>query len=91
MTKIEDLEFKLIPSHPGIDSIQHAHHGEFGSITVLDRMTGYGYRDVETGFRDKSGKFWLASGDFNIRSYPSLTVEEAIEKIKNNANTCIGA
>jgi len=61
-------------------------------ITVLDRLTGYsGYiRDIETGYRDINNKFWLASGNFDIRDYPELTIVEAIEKIKKNSNTCTG-
>lgn len=61
-----------------------------GYISVLDRMTGFGYRDIETGYRDKDGLFWLASGNFDIREYPDYTVEEAIELIKVNANNCKG-
>lgn len=90
--KIKDLVFKeIVMSSP--DDFQWAHHGEFGSITILDRMTGYGYgvRDVETGFRSPDRRFWLASGGFDIRNFPDLTVSEAIEKIKENANTCVAA
>jgi len=88
--KIKDLVFKEI-SMSSPDNFQWAHHGEFGSITILDRMTGFGWRDIETGFRDPAGKFWLASGGFCIRDFPDLTVSEAIAKIKENANTCIGS
>lgn len=64
-----------------------------GRITVLDRMTGYGngIRDVESGYRNKDGKFWLASGGFDVRSNADFTVTQAIEWIKKNANTCIDA
>ena len=60
-------------------------------ISVLDRLTGYsGYvRDIETGFKDIYDNFWLASGDFDIRKYPELTLDEAIALIKENANTCV--
>jgi hypothetical protein len=88
--KIKDLVFKEIIMSSS-DDFQWAHHGKFGSITVLDRMTGFGWRDIETGFRDPAGKFWLASGGFCIRAFPDLTVSEAIAKIKENANTCRGA
>jgi hypothetical protein len=88
--KIKDLVFKEI-SMSSPDNSQFAHHGKFGSITVLDRMTGFGWRDIETGFRDPVGNFWLASGGFCIRDFPELTVSEAIAKIKENANTCKGA
>jgi hypothetical protein len=60
-------------------------------ITVLDRMTGsYLGRDIETGHKDREGKFWLASGSFDIRKFPELTLAEAVEKIKANANSCRG-
>jgi hypothetical protein len=67
--------------------------GEVEKITVLDRLTGYdyGFRDIESGYKSPYGKFWLASGNFDIRKFPNLTVLEAIAKIKENANTCIGA
>lgn len=67
---------------------QHALHTNLGSITVLNRMTGCGYRDVETGFRNEQGEFWLASC-FDVRSLKPKTIGEAIEAIKKNANTCI--
>ena len=65
--------------------------GDVEKITVLDRMTGWGgsIRDVETGYTDKDGKFWLASGNFDIRRLDVKTIGEAIELIKGNANTCI--
>ena len=88
---IADLVFTEIDMKFSPDDSQYAHHGEFGSITVLDRMTGFGYRDIETGFRDKYGKMWIASGNFCIRNFPDLTIDEAIQKIKDNANTCVGA
>ena len=65
----------------------------FGRITILDRLTGWGdgdVRDVETGYKDPQGKFWLASGSFDIREFPDKTIEEAIQFIKDNANTCNG-
>ena len=63
-----------------------------GRITVLDRMTGYGngQRDIETGFTDEQDKFWLASCGFDIRNYPHLDIDQAIEFIKQIANTCKG-
>lgn len=66
------------------------HHGLSERISVLDRLTGYsGYvRDIETGFKDIYGNFWLASCEFDIREYPELTLDEAIALIKKNANTC---
>lgn len=63
--------------------------GEIEKITVLNRMTGFGHRDVETGYTDKNGQFWLASGGFDIRRENFSSILEAIELIKENANTCI--
>jgi len=67
-----------------------AFHSELGSLTVLRRMTGFGYIDIESGFRDKDGKFWLASGDVDVRESDEKTVGEAIQFVKRMANTCIG-
>jgi len=90
--KIKDLVFiekeqKTFERDPDILYIAKTDSGTF---TVLDRMTGFGFRDIETGFRDplNSELFWLVSGGFDIRDYPELTIEEAINKIKKEANTC---
>ena len=88
--KVKDLKFVEVRMGRPRDDSQYAHHAEWGSFTVLDRLTGFGYRDVETGFRDPDGRFWLASGNFSIRMFPELTIKEAIAKIKENANTCQG-
>lgn len=69
---------------------QWALHTNLGSLTVLDRMTGFGWPDTETGYRDPTGRFWLASGRLNVRDSGSKTIGEAIEWIKSNANNCIG-
>lgn len=73
------------------DNQQWAFHSNIGSITVLDRMTGCGYRDTETGYRDPEGKFWLASCGHDVRWSGVATVGEAIEWVKDRANTCVGA
>ncbi len=85
--KIKDLTFKEVPMGD-LDASQYAHHAPWGSITVLDRMIDFDWRDVETGFRDPDGLFWLASGDFDITEFPDLSISEAIELIKDSANTC---
>jgi len=89
---VKDLQFIETPMCNGEDTLYTSHVENVGRITVLHRMTGYYdcYFDTETGFRDMDNKFWLASGNFDIRSYSELTLEEAIAKIKQNANTCIG-
>lgn len=65
-------------------------HTNLGSLTVVDRLTGYeGYvRDTESGFRDPDGKFWLASGMQDVRESGCKTIGEAIAWIKKRANTC---
>lgn len=86
-----DLFYEVDMRHSESDT-QFAFHSDLGSITVLDRMTGYGYgiRDIETGYRDMSGKFWLASGGFDIREKQCATIQDAIYCIKANANNCKG-
>jgi len=64
-------------------------HSNLGSLTILDRMTGFGFRDVETGYRDPDGKFWLASGQQDVLLSSAKTIGEAIEWVKTNANTCV--
>ena len=64
-------------------------------FTVLDRMTGFGWIDIETGYCDnylaliETPNMWIATG-FDIRNYPDVTLEEAVQLIKKNANVCRG-
>lgn len=69
---------------------QWAFHTKKISLTVVHRMTGFGFRDIETGFRDEFGEFWLVTGGFDIRTFLPLTLAEAIALVKQRANTCIG-
>lgn len=71
--------------------LQFAFHSDLGSLTVLDRMTGFGWRDIESGYRDEDGKFWLASGNYDVRDSDAKTVGEAIEWVKQRSNTCVPA
>jgi len=61
-------------------------------LTVLHRKTGFmgSPFDVETGYRSAENKFWLASGGKNVRMQEGLTIQEAIDWVKTNANTCKG-
>ena len=88
-TILKDMEFHNVKSEYG-DNIQYALHTNLGSLTVLNRMTGYGFRDTETGYRDPEGKFWLASGDLDVRESGAKTIKDAIEWVKSYANTCVG-
>ncbi len=71
-------------------SYQWAFHCDIGSITVLDRRTGFGWRDTESGFRDRENRFWLASGMYDVRKSGCKTIGEAIQWIKDRANACVG-
>ena len=67
-------------------------HTNLGSLTVLHRKTGYGedWWDTETGYRDANGKFWLASGGYDVRDSGAKTMQEMIDWVKVRANTCMG-
>lgn len=87
-TPFTELTFSLCPAYE--TDIQYALHTNLGSLTVLDRMTGFGWRDIETGYRDKEGKFWLASGNLDVRESGAKTIQEAIDWVKKNAHNCKG-
>jgi hypothetical protein len=90
-TDFDSLEFhdvKMSEFMP-VDDQQWALHTDIGSLTVVDRMTGFGHRDVETGFRAIDGTFWLASGGFNVMEFDAKTIGDAIEWVKKNSNTCV--
>lgn len=88
---VQELEWtkKLCGGDTDVSYLANHHLGYF---SVLDRLTGWGYnvRDTETGYHDLEGTFWLASGMFDIRDYPDMTIEEAVAHVKRNANTCAG-
>lgn len=91
--KVSEIEWKEEEQCGGENTLYIFRLEDKGRITVLDRLTGFGdgnIRDVETGYKDPEGKFWLASGHCDIRRYPELTLEEAVEWIKSNANNCMG-
>lgn len=81
-----------MPEYQGEHDESFAFHTNLGSLTVLDRLTGFsgGIRDIESGFRDPDGNFWLASGDRDVRVSGCKDVGSAIEWIKKNANNCVG-
>lgn len=63
---------------------------DIGRLTVLNSMTGFGWRDIESGFIDTDGKFWLASGGNDVRKSGATTLGEAIAWIKERANANVG-
>jgi len=94
-TRMSDLEFHLVVegmeySLSEYGDTQHVLHTNLGTLTVLDRRTGFGHRDVETGFRSTDGRFWLASGNYDVMDSGSDTISDAIEWVKEHANNCIG-
>lgn len=89
---VKELDWKKESRMDGEDIIFTV-HTDFGRFTVLDRLTGWGdvcRRDTETGFKNKEGRFWLASGMFDIRHFPKLTIAEAADLVKKEANICMG-
>jgi hypothetical protein len=90
-TPFDALDFHEVPNQMD-DDRQWALHTNLGTLTVLDRITGYvgGIRDTETGYRDQDRKFWLASGMLDVRKSGAKTMQDAIDWVKDNANNCIG-
>jgi len=90
-TKFDDLDFHT-PKYKFETDVQVALHTNLGSFTVLDRMTGFGNgaQDIESGYRDLDGNFWLASGGYDTREARLDTVGDAIKWVKDRANTCTG-
>jgi hypothetical protein len=78
-----------MPEFQAEDGENFAFHTNLGSLTVVDRMTGFGWRDVESGYRAPDGQFWIASGDIDVRFSDCKTVGEAIAYVKRYANTCV--
>lgn len=74
------------------DTVHRHYQPDGGRISVVDRMTGFGWRDVETGYRCPSGQFWLASGGYDIRNYlhELYSDEEMAQWVIERANTCTG-
>lgn len=85
--------FHEVTKYNNDENYQLAFHSNLGSITVLERTTGYGWKDNETGYRDPLGNFWLASGHRNVisamKNKENPTVDDAIQYVKKYANTCI--
>lgn len=74
------------------DTCYRHYQPDGGRISVMDRMTGFGWRDVETGYRCPSGQFWLASGGYDIRNFlhELNSDEDMAQWVIDRANTCIG-
>lgn len=83
--KVKDLKWDEPVTYCGGENTLHtAYDGSGNRFTVLDRLTGYGegVRDIETGYMDAGGKFWFRPCGFDIREHPELTLEEAVNLVK---------
>lgn len=90
-TPLSNLDFHEVemPKELAYQDFQCALHTNIGSLTVLDRQTGFGWRDIETGYRDENGNFWLASGNVDVRNSGANTFGDAVDFVKKLANTCV--
>lgn len=86
--KIKDLKWNEIEFKHLDETLFTYHSPGVGRFTVVDRMTGFGWRDIETGFKDLHGRFWLASGNFDIREFSDKSIVDAANLIKKFSNTC---
>lgn len=83
-TKLSDLEFhEVFPRYE--EDIEYALHTNVSSFTVLDRVTGFGWRDTETEFTNEYGGYWLATGNCDVGNSGSLTIQEAIDFVESHA------
>lgn len=96
-------DFILRHRMEGEQTLYSYHAGHLGTISILERRTGYsgGWWDTETGFMDDYASnrraykhFWLASGHIDIREWLEnrgpMTWSECVAYVKINANTCVG-
>jgi hypothetical protein len=81
-----------VENFPDGDACYRHYQPDGGRISVLDRMTGFGWRDVETGYRCPSGQWFLASGGYDIRDHLHElgSDEEMTQWVIDRANTCTG-
>jgi hypothetical protein len=75
------------------DTLHTCHLPDGGRITVLERMTGFGWRDVETGYKSPCGRWYLASGQVDIRNALDEleTHDDMAQWVIERANICTGS
>lgn len=75
------------------DTLYTHNQPDGGRITVLNRSTGYGFRDVETGYKSPCGKFWLASGGVDIREalHELASDDDMAAWVIERANNCVAS
>jgi hypothetical protein len=89
-TPMDEFEFSAKPAGNG--DTCHYLITDAGTFTVLERQeTGhYPYTgDVETGYRDNDGFFWLASGGVDVRT-GCRTFGDAVKMVEQLANVVAG-
>ena len=80
--------FEQVKTYCPEEDQQVALHTNLGSLTVLRRMSGFGWWDTETGFRDPQGNFWWASDNRDVRSIAPASFAAMVDWVKANA-TCV--
>lgn len=91
MSMANRVSFQRYEFPDGDERFTH-HQPDGGRITVVDRMTGFGWRDIETGYRCPSGQFWLASGNCDIRDHLGEfnSDDDMAAWVISRANNCMG-
>lgn len=75
--EIKALDFQVTEKN---DQVLYTAYTPEGRFTVLDRMTGFGVHQTESGYLD-SEYFYLLPGDIRFSGW---TVPEAIERFKSS-------
>jgi hypothetical protein len=79
-------------SYGNYDTLYTHNQPDGGRIYVLNRSTGYGFRDVETGYKSPCGKFWLASGVDIRAALPELSSDNDMAAwVIERANNCVAS
>ncbi len=75
--KVKDIEWKELHYS---ENILYSYDFEGGRLTILDRETGWEFRsrDIETGYKDSQGKFWLASGAMMFETTQNLLFKKLL-------------
>lgn len=76
--EIKELNFQITKSN---DQILYTANVAEGRFTVLDRVNGLGFRQIESGYLDNE-HFYLINGDIRLFGW---TIPEAIEKFKSSS------
>ncbi len=83
-TPFDSLDFVKLKDQPP-SLAQWALHTNIGTLTVVDRMAGFGWWEPESGYRDMDKNFYLAMGGFDVRVCGAKTMQDAIDWVKDRA------